>query len=238
VTAGHAKFSGPRGDGLEQRRLALSGRPGDDQRAPPSRQRVQQGLLGGRQLEVPAEQRAAPAREHLLRGEQPAPQRGRLGTGTDAKFGAQGPVQPVELAQRGMPVAVRRVPPHQGEVGVLVGRVELGHLRSAAVQAQQLQVLPPELVTARLGPLLVPVRGQQLAGVERERPPGRRDAGPVTGTVAGVGAGSGQGPAGQFLELRRVHGHRGTGTEQHLVAAEHHRVRHADGVPGVVRRLV
>ncbi|HEU5387564.1 MAG TPA: hypothetical protein VFV73_16825 [Streptosporangiaceae bacterium] len=48
----------------------------------------------------------------------------------------------------------------------------------------------------------------------------------------------GQGRAGQFLELRRVHGHRGTGAEQHLVAAEHHRARHADGVPGVVRRLV
>ena len=41
--------------------------------------------------------------------------------------GVERPVQAVELAQRGVPVAVGRVPPHQGEVGALVARVELGH---------------------------------------------------------------------------------------------------------------
>ena len=45
-------------------------------------------------------------------------------------------------------------------------------------------------------------------------------------------------PAGQFLEPDRVHDHAATGAQDDLVAAQHHRVRHAEGAPGEVRRLV
>ena len=40
------------------------------------------------------------------------------------------------------------------------------------------------------------------------------------------------------LELDRVHGHAAAGIQDDLIAAQHHRVRHADGAPGEVRRLV
>jgi len=54
--------------------------------------------------------------------------------------------QAVELAQGRVPVTIGRVPPHQGEVGALVARVELGHLLPAAGQAQQVQLALPELL--------------------------------------------------------------------------------------------
>ena len=161
-----------------------------------------------------------------MRGEQPVPQRRSLRAGGDAKLLPQRPVQAVELAQRGVPVAVGRVPPHQGEVGALVARVELGHRLPPAVQAQQVQVALAELLAAGLGPLLVPVRGQQLAAVQRERLAGRR------------GIPGGERPAGQVLELDRVHGHAAAGIQDDLIAAQHHRVRHSDGAPGEMRRLV
>ena len=75
-----------------------------------------------------------------MRGEQAVPERRRLRAGGDAELLPQRPVQAVELAQHGVPVAAGRVPPHEGEVGALVARVELGHRLPAAGQAQQVQV--------------------------------------------------------------------------------------------------
>ena len=161
-----------------------------------------------------------------MRGEQAVPEGGSLRAGSDAELLPQRPVQALELAQRGVPVAVGRVQPHEGEVRALVARVEFGQRLPAAVQAQQIQVTLPELVAARLGPLLVPVPGQQLATVQRERLAGRGGI-PV-----------GERPAGQFLEPDRVHAHAAAGIQDDLVAAQHHRVRHAEGAPGEVRRLV
>jgi hypothetical protein len=161
-----------------------------------------------------------------MRGEQAVPECRSLGTGGDTELLPQRPVQAVELAQRGVPVAVGRVPPHQGQVGALVARVELGHLLPAADQAQQVQLALPELLARCLGPLLVPVRGQQFAAVQRER------------LAGGRGIPGGERPAGQFGEPDRVDGHAAAGTQDDLVAAQHHRVRHAEGTPGEVRRLV
>ena len=64
-----------------------------------------------------------------------------------------------------MPVAARRELAHQGEVGTLVAGVEFGYRLPAAVQPQQVQVTALKLITARRGPLLIPVPGQQLAAV-------------------------------------------------------------------------
>ena len=73
-------------------------------------------------------------------GEQAVPQRRSLRAGGDAEFLPQRPVQALELAQRAVPVAVRRELAHQGEVGTLVAGVEFGHRLPAAVQPQQVQV--------------------------------------------------------------------------------------------------
>jgi hypothetical protein len=161
-----------------------------------------------------------------VRGGQAVPERRSLRAGGDTELLPQRPVEAVELAQRGVPVAIGRVPPHEGEVGVLVTRVEFGHCLPAAGQAQQVQVVLPELLAAGLGPLLVPVRGQQFAAVQRDHLAGRR------------GIPGGERPAGQFLEPDRVHGHAAAGAQDDLVATQHHRVRHAEGAPGEVRRLV
>ena len=109
-----------------------------------------------------------------MRGEQAVPECRSLGTGRDAELLPQRPVQAIELAQRGVPVTIGRVPPHQGQVGALVARVELGHLLPAADQPQQVQLALPKLLARCLGPLLVPVRGQQFAAVQRERLAGGR----------------------------------------------------------------
>ena len=216
----------PGRDGGQERRLARPGLAADDQRAVRPGPGVEQRPFGYRNLQVAPDQRGVAVREHVVRGEQAVPQRRSLRAGGEAKLLPQRPVQPVELAQRGVPVAVGRVPPHEGEVGALVARVEFGHRLPLAVQAQQVQVTLAELLATGLGPLLVPVRGQQLAAVQRERLAGRR------------GVPRSERPAGQFTELDRVHGHAAAGIQDDLIAAQHYRFRHADGAPGEVRRLV
>ena len=226
VAGRQSQLRRPGGDGGQQRRFPRPGLADDDQRAAPPGRGVEQGPVRDGEFQVTADQRVVAAREHAGLGEQPVPQCRSLRAWGDAELLPQRTVQALELAQRGMPVAVRRVLAHEGQVGALVARVEFGHRRPATVQPQQVQVTALELLAARLGPLLVPVPRQQFAAVQRERLAGH-------GGVPGA-----ERLAGQLLELDRVHGHAAAGAQDHLVAAQHHRVWHPDGAPGEVRRLV
>ena len=163
--AASAQLRRPGADGGQQRRFPRPGLADDDQRAAPPGRGVEQGHVRDGEFQVTADQRVVAAREHAGIGEQPVPQRRSLRARGEAQFLSQRTVQALELAQRGMPVAVRRVLAHQGQVGTLVARVEFGHRLPAAVQPQQVQVTALKLLAARLGPLLVPVPGQQLAAV-------------------------------------------------------------------------
>ena len=226
VTGRQSQLRRPGRDRGEQRRFPRPGLTDDDQRAAPPARGVEQGPVRDGEFQVTPDQRVVAPREHTGLGEQPVPQRRSLPAGGDAQLLPERPVQALELAQRGMPVAIRGVLAHEGEVGALVRRVEFGHRLPAAVQPQQVQVALPEFIATCLGPVLVPVRGQQLAAVQRERLAGR-------GGVPG-----GERPAGQLLEPDRIHGHAAAGAQDHLVAAQHDRVRYPDGAPGEVRRLV
>jgi len=61
----------------------------------------------------------------------------------------QGPVQALELAQCGVPVAVRRVPPHEGEVGALVARVAFDH-GQRSLQVASFADLDPAVQATRI----------------------------------------------------------------------------------------
>ena len=138
--------------------------------------RVEQRALGDGQLEVAPDQRvvAARRRRRARRAAGRAAPRPR-GPGATPSSRRSVAVEALELAQRGVAVAVGGVPAHQREVGDLVAGVELDDRLPAAVEAQQVEVAEAELLAALLGPRLVAVLGQQLAAVQRERLAGRGD---------------------------------------------------------------
>ena len=159
-------------------------------------------------------------------GEQAVAQLDRGPSRGDAELAPEGLVEPLELPEGGVAVAVGRVALHQRDVGRLVAGVELDQLVPAAVEAQQVEVAQAQLLTTLLGPLVVAILRQQLAAVEGERAAGRDDV------LVHEGA------AGQLLELHDVDRRRRARQEHDVVAPQHDRVGHREGAPGVVRGLV
>ena len=105
--------------------------------------------------------------------------------------------------------------------------VELDHRLPPTVEAQQVEVAQAELLAPLLGPGLVAVlraaarRRRARAPRGRRRRPRRRAPG-------------GRDPR----SARRRRSASASGQQHHAVAAQHDRVRHGDGPPGEVRRLV
>ena len=150
----------------QQRGLAGAGGPRQQQGAPAlavadlSQERVDQGALA-----VPSEQVVLDRGRGLGHSglEEAVAQSDGLLAGRHAQLADQGPVQPFELAQRPVPVPPRRQGPHQLQMGLFVGPVELHQVVPAVKSPQQVgaQLADPLSGTAR--PLLVEVLGQQVA---------------------------------------------------------------------------
>ena len=104
----------------EQRRLADAGRAADDQHV---RLRPAAESTSARSASASSPSRptsVSSRRAHVVLGEQAVAQRHRLAPGGDAELAAQRAVHALELAERGVAVAVRGVAAHEREVGELV----------------------------------------------------------------------------------------------------------------------
>jgi hypothetical protein len=108
-------------------------------------------------------------------GDQAVTQRRRLTPGRNTQLTLQRAGHAFELTQGRMAIAVRRVASHEGEMSELVARVELDHRLPATIEAQQVEIAQTELLAALLRPRLVPVVGQQLTAVHRQRLTGGGD---------------------------------------------------------------
>src|SRR3954471_14576871 len=93
----------------------------------------------------------------------------RIAPGFDAELAAQDSVQTLELPQRRMAVATRGVAPHHRDVRGFVARIDLENVLPATRQPQQVEMPELELLPPLLGPDLVPVLGQQLTAIQRQR---------------------------------------------------------------------
>ena len=95
--------------------------------------------LDGGQLRLAPDQHRRDRRGDRLGGEQAVADGVGLPSRPDAELGAQRAVEPVVLAQGLVAVAGVGEPGHQGDVRLLVTRLEAQHVVPAAEQPQQLE---------------------------------------------------------------------------------------------------
>ena len=146
--------------------LTHAGRAGEQQRAAATARRLVETLADQvphiASAEEPAVLRRRPAAGALL---ELRAQRPRLGARDGAEFPAQRLVHPLELPQRAPDVTAVGAGPHEGKVGLLVGRVLAEHVLPALRESQQIQVQDSHAITGVLGPGLVDVLRQQRTAV-------------------------------------------------------------------------
>ena len=159
VTDSEVELLRPCADRLQQRRLAHAGGTAEDQGSASAGSRVDQCLLGDRQLEIATDQRVVTARCHVVLGQQPIAQRQRLTSGRHTELAPQGAVQSFELAKSSVTIAVGRMATHECEVGQLIAGVELDDSVPPAVEAQEVEMPEPELLATLFDPELVPIFG-------------------------------------------------------------------------------
>ena len=150
----------------QQRRLAYAGGTGQQQRASALAvtDRPEKGV-DQRALVVPADQVVLDSGRGLGRPgvQEGVAQSDRLLARRHTQLASQGPVEPLELAKRPVPVAPRRQGAHELQMGLFVGPIELHEVVPAAKSPQQVGAQLADPLSRAGRPLLVEILGQQVA---------------------------------------------------------------------------
>ena len=219
-----AQLLRPRGDGGEQRRLAHPGRTADDQGAAAAGRGVEEGLLGGRQL--------GHADQHVVvaRGMTSCSASRRSRSANASRPGAT-------------PNSRRNVRSMRSNWRSAAWRSPFAAWRRMSARWASSSLASSSITVSQR-----PSRRRRSRW--RSRSCSRRSSAhssyrssgssspPYSASAAPRHVVAGERPAGEVLEPHDVDGRVGVGAEHDVVAAQHDRVRHVDGAPGEVRRLV